>query len=44
MKKNFLSKLFALTIAVLLAANFAGLKAFAVNDYGQYIFDDAYSC
>ncbi|MBQ3008302.1 MAG: TPM domain-containing protein [Oscillospiraceae bacterium] len=41
MKKNFLSKLFALTIAVLLAANFAGLKAFAVNDYGQYIFDDA---
>jgi len=41
MKKNFLSKLFALTIAVLLTANFAGLKTFAVNQHGQYIFDDA---
>jgi len=41
MKKNFLSKLFALTIAVLLTANFAGLKTFAVNEHGQYIFDDA---
>lgn len=41
MKKKFLSKFLALAIAALLVVNFAGIKAFAVNDYGQYIFDYA---
>ena len=41
MKKNFLAKLFALVMAITLAINFAEIKAFAINDYGQYIFDDA---
>lgn len=41
MKKNFLAKLFALVMVMILAVNYAGIKAFAINDYGQYIFDDA---
>lgn len=41
MKKNFLVKLFALVMVMILAVNFAGIKVFAINDYGQYIFDDA---
>ena len=41
MKKNFLVKLFALVMVMIIAVNFAGIKVFAINDYGQYIFDDA---
>ena len=41
MKKNFLGKLFSLILTILLAINFSVFNASAINDYNQYIFDDA---
>ncbi len=41
MKNKFFGKLFALALTLVLVANFASVKGFAINDYGQYIFDDA---
>ncbi|MBQ3009341.1 MAG: TPM domain-containing protein [Oscillospiraceae bacterium] len=39
--KNKIYRLFALTFTLLFAVNIFCVKAGAVNDYGQYIFDDA---
>lgn len=41
MKKNYLHRLFALICTLFFAVSFTAVKASAVNDYGQYIFDDA---
>ena len=41
MKKNIIYKLFALILTAFFALNLGVINAGAINDYGQYIFDDA---
>lgn len=41
MKKHIFTKLLSLAFALLFAANITAPRGFAVNDYGQYIFDEA---
>lgn len=41
MKKNFFGKLFSLILTIVLTISFSVFKASAINDYNQYIFDEA---
>ena len=41
MKKNIIYKLFALILTAFFALNLGVINARAINDYGQYVFDDA---